>query len=436
MKKRTRVLSMALAGLLAISMTACSSGTSGSGGEGGEAASGEVVTIKFSLSHAATEPAVQAANEFAEEMAEKSGGTLKVEVYPDNQLGSERDVIEGLQLHTVEMADPANAVLSNFIDSMNLFELPMLFENKQHVYAVLDDIGMQFADECEAQGFKLLGWFDMGSRHIMTVNKPINSLADIQGLKIRVQESPANMAGMGCFGAAPTPMSYNELYTSLESGVLDGAEAAATNYYQKAFWEVAPNWAKVNWFECVNPVLMDLQFYNNLSDEHKQILEECVANMIPRERQLYAESEVYYEELLKEEGINITVPDRQEWQDCCHVAYEEFADRVGGMEAIEAVINYDYSSYEMPEGIGPDGVPVEGAEAAAPAEDAAAEEAPAEDAAAEEAPAEDAAAEEAAAEEAPAEDAAAEEAPADDAAAEEAPAEEAAEEAPAEEAAE
>lgn len=349
MKKR--VVSLGLATIMALSLTACgakeeSAPVSAEQGAAAEEAAPtpakDAKIIKFSLSQAATEPAPLAAQAFAEELAEKSGGSLVVEVYPDNQLGSERDVIEGLQLHTVEMVDPANAVVTNFIPELSIFELPMLFENKEHVYAVLDDIGMTYADLCEEQGFKLLGWFDMGSRHIMTVKKPINSIDDLKGLKIRTQEAAGNMAGFTAFGAAPTPMAYNELYTALESGVLDGAEAANTNYYLKAFYEVAPNWAICGWLECVNPVLMDLEFWNNLTPEEQAMVQEAADNMIRLEREEYAKSEEVYLEELKKAGVNITYPDVAPFQEASKKAWEEFADIVGGMDKIEAVVNYEY----------------------------------------------------------------------------------------------
>lgn len=353
MKKR--VVSLGLAAMMVLSMTACGSKQEAAPAEtkaeaaaekettaAAPAASKDAKIIKFSLSQAATEPAPLAAQEFAKEIAEKSGGSLAVEVYPDGQLGSERDVIEGLQLHTVEMVDPANAVVSNFIPEVGLFELPMLFHEKEHVYKVLDDIGMNFADKFEAQGFKLLGWFDMGTRHIMTVKKPINSIDDLKGLKIRTQEAAGNMAGFTAFGASPTPMAYNELYTSLESGVLDGAEAANTNYYLKAFYEVAPNWAICGWLECVNPVMMDLEFWNGLTAEEQAVVQEAVDNMIQLERKSYAESEDTYLEELKKAGVNITYPDTEPFREASKEAWASFADTVGGMDKIEAVVNYQY----------------------------------------------------------------------------------------------
>lgn len=300
------------------------------------------VTIKFSLSQAATEPTVLAAQKFKAEVEEKSGGRILVQLYPDGQLGSERDSVEGLQFHTVEMVAPANAVITNFIKELSIFSLPMIFYDKEHLYAVLDDIGMSYADICEEKGFKLLGWFDLGSRNIMTVSKPIHSIEDLKGLKIRNQESTVEMDGMSSFGATPTPMAYNELYTAMSSSVIDGAEAANTNYYMKAFYEVAPNWAIVGWLECVNPVLMDLEFWNELSEEQQAIVEEASANMIDLERELYAQSEKDCLKELEKLDITITYPDRTPFQEAARKTYEQYAESLGGMDKIDAILNYEY----------------------------------------------------------------------------------------------
>lgn len=334
MKKMRKYGSLFLAAALAASLlSGCSSAAAADG----------TIIIRFSLSQAATEPTVLAAEAFKEEVEEMSGGSMIVEVYADNQLGNERDSVEGLQLHTVEMTAPANAVITNFISELGIFSLPMLFENKDHVYAVLDDIGMSYSDICEDHGMKLLGWFDLGSRNIMTVSRPINSIEDVRDLKIRTQESIVEMDGMSSFGATSTPMSYNELYTALSSSVIDGAEAANTNYYAKAFYEVAPNWAMVGWLECVNPVLMDLEFWNQLSAEQQAIVEEASNNMIQMERELYAQSEdECLAELEQMESVNITYPDRELFQEAAQATYQKYAEDFGGMANIEAILHYDY----------------------------------------------------------------------------------------------
>ena len=121
-------------------------------------------------------------------MEERSNGEIKVEVYPDNQLGNQRDVIEGMQLGTVEMAMTSVAsVLQAFcVPSVNIFCLPFLWRDKEHMYSVLDSdaIGMSYSGDCEEKGFHLMGFLDLGTRHIMTTQKTINSIEDLKNLKI------------------------------------------------------------------------------------------------------------------------------------------------------------------------------------------------------------------------------------------------------------
>ena len=129
-----------------------------------------------------------------------------------------------------------------------LFELPFLFENAEHLFAVLDsDIGESLAPAFEERGFHLMSYYSLGLRHIMTTEKPIESIEDLRGLKVRTMESPLHLEVFQAFGASPLPMAYSELYMALETGVIDGAEAANSNYYSKRFFEVAPHWAHVGW---------------------------------------------------------------------------------------------------------------------------------------------------------------------------------------------
>lgn len=199
MKKNVkRFVSMTMAMLVAAgSLAGCGGGGSASTGESAKAAantggsSSGAVTVKVSLSQAATEPPVKAAEYFKEIVEERSNGEIKVEVYPDNQLGNERDVIEGMQLGTVEMAMTSVAPFSSFVPSVNIFCLPFLWRDKEHMYSVLDsdEIGMSYSGDCEEKGFHLMGFLDLGTRHIMTTQKTINSIEDLKNLKIRTMEN-------------------------------------------------------------------------------------------------------------------------------------------------------------------------------------------------------------------------------------------------------
>lgn len=335
MKKMRKVLSIVLTLIMVLTMmTGCGGGDSTS--------SGDSVTIKVSLSQAATEPPVVAAQYFEQIVEERSGGAIQVEVYPDNQLGNERDVIEGIQLGTVEMAMTSVAPFSGFVSDINIFCLPFLWRDKEHMYAALDsdEVGMSYAEQCQEKGFHLMGYLDLGTRHIMTTKKTINSIDDLKGLKIRTMENQVQLDSFSAFGANPLPMAYGELYTSLEQNIIDGAEAANTNYYSKKFYEAAPHWAMVGWTNDLGICVMSDSFYNELSDENKAIVDECVKEMIDKERELYTASEDECLGYLKDAGVEITEPDRQPFIDAAQKVYDDWADKVGGRDKIDAIISY------------------------------------------------------------------------------------------------
>jgi tripartite ATP-independent transporter DctP family solute receptor len=302
----------------------------------------KVYVIKASLSQNPQEPQVKAVELFRQFVEDKSAGKMKVEIYPNNQLGNQRDVVEGIQLGTIQMSNIAS-VMAGFVRELNIFELPFLFENRQHFYAVLDSaIGESLRHAFEKRGFHLLGYFDAGVRHVMTVEKPINSIGDLKGLKIRMMENPLHLAAFKAFGASPLPMAYSELYTALEQHVIDGAEAANTNYLSKKFYEPAPNWAQVGWIHLIEYVVMSRYFYDRLPLEFKKIIDDAAFAMIHKERQWYSENDEKALLKLVEEGIKITHPDRTPFVEASQKVYKEWADEVGGMDLIERIIRFDY----------------------------------------------------------------------------------------------
>jgi tripartite ATP-independent transporter DctP family solute receptor len=305
--------------------------------------SGEkIFIIKASLSQNPQEPQVKAVELFKQIVEDKSEGIVKVEIYPNNQLGNQRDVVEGIQLGTIQMSNVAS-VLAGFVRELNIFELPFLFENKDHFYAVLDSaIGESLRPAFEKRGFHLLGYFDAGVRHVMTVDKPVNSIGDLRGLKIRTMENPLHLAAFKAFGANPMPMAYGELYTALEQHVIDGAEAANTNYLSKKFYEPAPQWAMVGWIHLIETVIMSRYFYERLPQEHQKIIDEAALEMIRKERQWYSESEDEALHQLVGEGVKVTRPDRKPFVEASQKVYKEWADKVGGMDLIERIIRFDY----------------------------------------------------------------------------------------------
>lgn len=298
--------------------------------------------IKASLSQNPGEPQVRAMEMFKRTVEQKTSGAVRVDLYINNQLGNQRDVTEGIQLGTIEMSNVAS-VMASFVKECNLFELPFLFENRDHFYAVLDsEIGDSLRPAMTRRGFHLLGCFDAGVRHIMTVNLPIQELDDLKGLKIRTMENPVHLTTFKALGANPLPMAYGELYTALEQRVIDGAEAANTNYFSKRFYEPASNWAMVGWIHLVEYVVMSQVFYERMPSEFRAIIDAAAEEMIIRERQWYREEDAAALKKLQEAGVRITYPDREPFRRAAQQVYDDWAARVGGMDLIDKILNYEY----------------------------------------------------------------------------------------------
>ncbi len=325
--KRLRAVALIFATLVALASSSCGPRE-------------RIFVIKFALSQNPGEPQVRAAEVFKRIVEQETVGRVRVDLYPNNQLGNQRDVIEGIQLGTVEMSNVAS-VLAAFVKEVNLFELPFLFENREHFHAVLDsEIGEGVKPALLRRGFHLLGYFDAGVRHIMTTDRPIEGLADLQGLKVRTMENPLHLATFKALGANPLPMAYGELYTALEQGVIDGAEAANTNYLSKRFYEPAPNWALVGWIHLVEYVMISRVFYDRLPEDFRRIVDKAAVEMISRERQWYAEADAAALRELEAADVRITHPDRTPFRQAARQVYIDWAERVGGIELIDRILKF------------------------------------------------------------------------------------------------
>jgi TRAP-type C4-dicarboxylate transport system substrate-binding protein len=176
----------------------------------------------------------------------------------------------------------------------------------------------------------------------MTTDRPIQNLTDLQGLKVRTMENPLHLATFKALEANPLPMAYGELYTALEQGVIDGAEAANTNYVSKRFYEPAPHWALVGWIHLVEYVVISRVFYKRLPEDVRRIVDRAASEMIARERQWYAEADAAALSELEVSGVLITRPDRAPFRQAARQVYLDWADRVGGMPLIERILSYPY----------------------------------------------------------------------------------------------
>ncbi len=275
---------------------------------------------------------------FADRVAERDVG-LTIEVLDGAQLGGERDYIEGMMLGSIQMAQVSTAPVSGFVPQFDLFSLPYLIRDTDHFKGVVTGpVGAKFSELAEERGLKILAWFDNGYRNVFNKVRPIVTPDDLNGLKIRVMESPLMVNTVNAMGGSATPMSYSELYTALEQGVLDGGENAAGNVLNDKFYEVSGYFSMTQHFRPPGIVAISLGTWNGLTAEQQAVLTEEAAALQDYEIELTAEVGAAALEELKSKGMLINDADVAAFRDRMGPVYEDFIANQGG-ELLEMVQN-------------------------------------------------------------------------------------------------
>ncbi len=209
---------------------------------------------------------------FADRIADRDVG-LRIEVLDGAQLGGERDYIEGMMLGSIQMAQVSTAPVAGFIPEFDLFSLPYLIRDTDHFKKVVSGpVGEKYGKLAEDRGLKILAWFDNGYRNVFNKVRPVVTPEDMDGLKIRVMESPLMVNTLNAMGGSATPMSYSELYTALEQGVLDGGENAAGNVLNDKFYEVTGYLSMTQHFRPPGIVAISMGTWNGLTPEQQAVL--------------------------------------------------------------------------------------------------------------------------------------------------------------------
>ncbi len=261
------------------------------------------------------------------DLQELSGGSLRLEIYPSQQLGTERQCLELLQIGSLDMTKVSVGVLENFAPKMKVLGLPFLFRDRQHSFDVLDGpIGKMLLNDGEKYWLKGLGYYDAGSRSFYTKDKPINSPEDLNGLKIRVMESVTSMDMVTSFGGSPTPISWGELYTALQQGVVDGAENNPPSFYLSRHYEVCKYYSLDEHTVLPDVLLAGTHLWNRLSPQEKGWLTQAVENSINYQRKLWMESEEEALLAVQQAGVTIIRPDKTLFSEKVRSNYEQYRE--------------------------------------------------------------------------------------------------------------
>lgn len=247
----------------------------------------------------------------SERLEEISDGRMSIDIYPSEQLGSERQCLELLQIGSLSMTKVSAAVMENFAPNIRVMSLPYIFRSREHAYKVLDgEIGRRLLSQGEQYWLRGLTYFDAGMRSFYTKDRPVRTPEDVEGLKIRVQESKTAINMVRALGGAPTPISYGELYTALQQGVVDGAENNPPSFYTSRHYEVCKYYSLNEHTAVPDILVIGTVAWDNLDPQEREWLQQAADEAKVKQRVLWAEAEAEALAAVQEAGVEIIRPDK------------------------------------------------------------------------------------------------------------------------------
>ena len=303
---------------------------------------GSPVTIKIAHVSAAGVPIDRFCSWVGDELKEKTGGRITVQVFPASQLGNNAELLEQLQFGTLEMAISSVAFLGAFTDTTQLLDLPYLFKNEAAAEEVLDgEVGQSMFADLEKSGFHGLAWLSTGWRHL-TANKEVHKPDDLKGLKIRVMENQMHIAHFNALGASAVPMAFSELYTALQNGTMDCQENPYANIDGNRLYEVQKYIIETGHIYDTSPLLASKSWWDSLSATDQELITEVVKAGLEWERQISAENQDELREKLGNNGTNVVIQltdeERQAFRDAAQPVYDQYGAKIQNLiDTVEAV---------------------------------------------------------------------------------------------------
>lgn len=311
-------LSMIVCALLLGILSSCSNKASGDENS---------VTLRLAHNQSETHPVHKSLVEFAKLVEEKTDGSINVQLYPNGQLGSEREVIELTQTGAIDVAKVSASALESFNDVYSLFSLPYLFDDREHYYSVMNsDIAQDIYQTTDKIGFIGLTFYDSGIRNFYTKNKAIMHPDDLKGLKIRVQPSATAIEMIKLMGGAPTPMSFGEVYTAMQQGVIDGSENNETALTDNNHGEVAKQYSYSEHSIVPDILIMNNDRLQELTEEQRKAISEAAKESNAFHKIVWDEAIQKAIRDAKEMGVTFSTPDKEPFQKAVQPLHKKFAE--------------------------------------------------------------------------------------------------------------
>ncbi|MBI2001056.1 MAG: TRAP transporter substrate-binding protein [candidate division NC10 bacterium] len=276
---------------------------------------------------------------FAKRIAEKTNGRIQVDLFPNGQLGFERDAIEGFAVGTTQLTVTSTAALASFVQEIQVLDLWFLFRDPGHMYRVLDGpLGDRFKDRVaqSGKGMRVLSWWDGGIRDIYTNKKPVRSLEDLKGMKIRTFENPIYVESLRALGALATPMAFGEVYSALQQGVIDGAEGASLTYHSVKHHEPAPYLSLTHHTYGASVFMISERLWGSLPADLQRAAQEVAYEARDFQRKEFNRLQAEVLDILKGKGVTIVTPPQEPFRQAILSTYPKF-EKVVSKEAIEQI---------------------------------------------------------------------------------------------------
>lgn len=303
---------------------------------------GESSIKKLKLAHALTEghPVHLAMVEFAKEVNEKTNGKIEVLIFPNGQLGGEREITELMQSGAIDMIKTNAGPLESFAREYSVLSLPYLFRDMDHhLKVVKSEIGESILGATADRGFIGLTFYNSGTRNMYT-KKPVEKVDDLKGMKIRVQTSKTMVRMTELLGGSPSPLSFGEIYTALQQGVVDGAENNLISYADSKHYEVAPYFTFDEHSISPDVLIMNINAWNKLTDEEKKIVKQAALNSFDYQNKIWFEAEDKLVDTLKEKGVQFFQVDKDQFVEKVQPLYDEVMKDPVMKEYIEKIRNF------------------------------------------------------------------------------------------------
>ena len=339
MKKILRTAALALAGALALTaLSGCSGGASASG----------VQIIRIGHNQSTNHPTHTGLLAFEEYIEGELGDKYDIQIFPSELLGSQNEMVQLTQTGAITFCVASNSLLETFSDNYTLFNLPYLFASPEAYHASMDDpniVGPIFESTMQA-GFEAVTWLDAGTRNFYTINTPIETLEDLRGLKIRVQQSPTNVRMMELLGGSATPMGFGDVYTALQSQMLDGAENNELALTDNGHGDICKYYSYTMHQMIPDILIGNLDFMEGLSEEERAIFDEGFQILNQTQRDAWETAvEEAKEKAENEQGVNFSYPDITPFQEAVAPMHDEMLEEYPDLAPIYELVQEHNAEY-------------------------------------------------------------------------------------------